>query len=99
MLINKVNFHLMPTGKMIFMSDVAIIAALIKSTLLEISKQELALGTGLQNAAPGDKSGVPNKSVQYLLDGADCFAKLALQCNDFLSTTLHSGDKKPEQND
>jgi hypothetical protein len=97
MLLKESKPFSIPTGKMIFMSDVAIIAALIKSTLLEISKQELALGTGLQNAAPGDKSGVPNKSVQYLLDGADYFAKLALQCNDFFPNAQAGVDKKPKQ--
>lgn len=49
------------------MSDAAILAASVKTTLLEVAKQANALGTGLQNAAPGDKTGTPNNSVAYLL--------------------------------
>lgn len=48
------------------MSDAAILAASVKATLLEVAKQANALGTGLQNAAPGEKSGTPNNSVSYL---------------------------------
>lgn len=49
------------------MSDAAILAASVKTSLLEVAKQANALGTGLQNAAPGDKVGTPNNSVNYLL--------------------------------
>jgi hypothetical protein len=48
------------------MSDAAILAASVKTTLLEVAKQSNALGTGLQNAAPGGSSS-PNNSVNYLL--------------------------------
>ena len=69
------------------MSDLAIIAALVKSTLLEIAKQELALGTGLQNAAPGDKTGQPNRSVQYLIDSSEILTKLAEECDELVPTS------------
>ena len=57
------------------MSDTAIVASMVKSALAEIAKQANALGVGLQNAAPGDKAGAPNNSVQYLLDVASCLTK------------------------
>lgn len=57
------------------MSDTAIVASMVKSALAEIAKQANALGVGLQNAAPGDKAGAPNNSVQYLLDIAACLTK------------------------
>lgn len=63
------------------MTDAAIIAATTKITLQEISKQASALGNGLLNAAPADKSGVPNNSVQYLLAVAEALNKIALQCD------------------
>lgn len=56
------------TNEVIYlMSDAAILAASVKTSLLEVAKQANALGTGLQNAAPGDKVGTPNNSVNYLL--------------------------------
>lgn len=71
------------SGKYI-MSEMAIIAASMKSTLKEIAKQATALGTGLQNAAPGDKTGAPNNSVQYLLSVAENLAKIAEECDKLL---------------
>lgn len=68
------------------MSEMAIIAASMKSTLKEIAKQATALGTGLQNAAPGDKTGAPNNSVQYLLSIAENLGKIAEECDKLLST-------------
>ena len=62
----------------------AIIAALVKSTLLEIGKQQGALGEGLLNAAPGEKSGMPNKSVEYLLAGSEQLLKLAAECESLM---------------
>ena len=53
------------------MSDLAIVAAGAKSTCQEIAKQAHALGTGLANAAPGDRTGMPNNSVQYLVATAE----------------------------
>ena len=61
----------------IIMSDSDILAATVKSALREIAKQASALGVGLQNAAPGDKTDKPNNSVQYLLNIADELAKIA----------------------
>ena len=72
------------------MSDIAIIAAFAKSTLLEISKQQHALGEGLQNAAPGEKTGAPNKSVQYLLAGSEYLLKVAEQCDELIKTSSHA---------
>jgi hypothetical protein len=74
-----------PDGVIYFMTDTAILAASVKSELLEIAKQALALGTGLQNAAPGDKSGGPNNSVSYLLSIAENLAKLAEECGKIQS--------------
>lgn len=78
MLISK--RELSKTGVVIAMSDIMIIAASAKTTLLEIAKQAAALGTGLQNAAPGDKTGAPNNSVQYLLQTSEVLTKLAEDC-------------------
>lgn len=65
------------------MSDALILAASIKMTLLEIAKQAGALGTGLQNAAPGDKAGAPNNSVSYLLNISKDLTQLADECGKF----------------
>jgi len=62
------------------MSETAVLAAFVKTTLLEIAKQAGALGLGLQNAAPGDKTGTPNNSVSYLLSTSDNLAKIAEEC-------------------
>lgn len=59
------------------MSDAVILAASVKTALLEIAKQSAALGAGLQNAAPGDKSGAPNNSVSYLVSISDALTKQA----------------------
>ncbi len=63
------------------MSEMGIIAASMKETLKEIAKQSAALGVGLQNAAPGDKNGAPNHSVQYLLAIAESLMKIAEECD------------------
>ncbi len=64
------------------MSDLAILAVSTKSALLDLGKQTNTLGTGLQNAAVGDKSGAPNLSVQYLLDISDELVRLAAKCDE-----------------
>lgn len=74
------------TGIIIVMSDIAIITATAKTTILEVAKQASALGTGLLNAAPGDKTGTPNNSIQYLLTAADDLAKFAEECDKLLSS-------------
>jgi hypothetical protein len=68
-------------GTVTIMTDMAIIKATAKVTLLDIAKQAKALGTGLQNAAPADKSGTPNNSIQYLFSVAECLATLAENCD------------------
>ena len=50
------------------MSDLALITSMARAGLMEIAKQSHALGIGLQNAAPGDKTGKPNPSIEYLLE-------------------------------
>jgi hypothetical protein len=82
MLINKITHYEM---RMVIMSEIAIIAGTIKTTLLDIGKQSSALGTGLQNASPGAKTLAPNKSVQYLLETFDSLTKKAEECEEFLS--------------
>jgi hypothetical protein len=66
------------------MSELAIWAATIKTALRDIGKQAAALGTGLQNAAPGDKSGMPNNSVQYLTDTSEQLDHVAEQIEKML---------------
>lgn len=86
MLSNKRAFH-HQAGVVIVMTDIAIVAASVKTTLLEIAKQASALGVGLQNAAPGDKTGTPNKSVQYLLEASDHMTEIAAKCEKLKVTT------------
>lgn len=69
------------------MSDAAILAASIKTTLLEVAKQAEALAIGLQNAAPGDKSGAPNNSVSYLLGISENINHLAEDCGKIQSVS------------
>lgn len=87
MLIDKVD----SLGLAQIMSELAIIAASTKTTLHSLAKQVYALGEGLQNAAP-EKAGVPNKSVQYLLDIAESLGKIAERC-DQLETSQGSRPK------
>lgn len=79
----------------IIMSEIAVLAASAKTTLNEIAKQAMALGTGLQNAAPGEKSGSPNNSVQYLLTTSEALAKIAAECDSFLAASL-AKDNQPK---
>lgn len=76
------------TGIVIVMSDLAILAASTKKTFLDLAKQSSALGIGLQNAAPGDKTGTPNNSVQYLLEIAENLNTLAQLCDQLISASL-----------
>ncbi|GEM_PF-1626580 len=91
MLINE--SHLYTTRAVIIMTDVALLAALVKSTLLEIGRQQHALGEGLLSAAPGEKTGTPNKSIQYLLDGSERLLELAKQCDEFIPRPSSSTSK------
>lgn len=70
---------------MIVMSEIAILAATVKTTLAEIAKQANALAVGLQNAAPADRANTPNNSVQYLLHTHDSLVKLAEECEKLLN--------------
>ena len=64
------------------MSDVGILAASAKVTLLEIAKQSSALALGLQNIAPGE----PNNSIQYLFNTSEVLEKIADECDKILSS-------------
>lgn len=75
------------------MSDVSLLLASIKTKLLEIAKQSAALGIGLQNAAPGEKAGQVNYSVQYLLSTSEQLAKLAKTCDQLLSAVQGQEDE------
>lgn len=72
------------------MSDMTNITAVVNTTFTEISHQMRVLGEGLANAAPGNISGTPNQSVQYLLDGAEHLRKLAKQCDELLQMFAHT---------
>lgn len=63
------------------MGDIAQQAAVTQQTLLEIAKQANALGVGLQNAAPSDKLGTPNPSIEYLTAVAAMLTTLAEACD------------------
>lgn len=76
------------------MSDVAIVAAFVKSALTEISKQSQALGEGLKNAAPGATTA--SNSVQYLLESANYLNELAKQCDAFLPVTSNTSNLTPK---
>ena len=62
------------------MSEIAIIVTALKNSLRDLSKQTALLGNGLYNAAPGDKQGLPNPSVQYLLAAAESMNLYADAC-------------------
>lgn len=72
------------------MSDIAILAASAKITLLEVAKQTSALATGLYNAAPGNKAGMPNDTVLYLQSISEVLAKTAEKCDELLPSSGHS---------
>lgn len=63
------------------MLDPAALRESVKTTLLEISKQQRALGEGLQGVAIA-KAGTPNLTIQYLLESAEYIAEKAKQCNE-----------------
>lgn len=66
------------------MSDISILAASAKVTLIEVSRQTAALATGLQNAAPGNKAGEPNDTILYLQNIAESLVKIAEECDKLL---------------
>lgn len=65
------------------MTDIAVLTATVETTLREVGKQTYALGVGLQNAAPGEKLGGSNKSVDYLFAIADAINQSADQCKKY----------------
>ena len=93
MLINESQLY---QKKVVFiMSDLAIVTALAKTTLLEIAKQALALGMGLQNAAPSHKDGSPpNPSVQYLFETSDVLSQLSVVCERCHTPSLDDTKKQ-----
>jgi len=54
----------------------------VEVSLQDIANQALTLGTGLQNAAPGNKLTEPNNAIQYLLETAEGLADVAEKCKD-----------------
>lgn len=66
----------------VLMGDIAQQVVFTKQTLLELAKQVHTLGTGLTNAAPGDKAGLPNPSIQYLTAIADTLEAHAKLCDE-----------------
>lgn len=65
----------------VVLTDIAIVAAATKASLNEIAKQAYTLGIGLQDAAPGDRVGASNPSIQYLLAVADSLRAIAEKSN------------------
>jgi len=72
------------------MSDLRILAASTKGSLIEVARQADALGKGLQNAAPGNKTGTPNDSVTYLISISDSLGKIAEDCEKLVSAELNA---------
>lgn len=73
------------------MSDIAQQAAIMQQTLLDIAKQANDLGVGLQNAAPSDKAGAPNPSIEYLTAVSATLTALAAACDPLIQI----GDSQP----
>lgn len=71
------------------MSNIALISATIKASLEKIADQALALGQGLENAAPGKD--VPNKSILYLRGISEEIKNLIESCEAF---PVDSNEKK-----
>ncbi|OGT38575.1 MAG: hypothetical protein A3F11_04800 [Gammaproteobacteria bacterium RIFCSPHIGHO2_12_FULL_37_14] len=74
------------------MIDIAQLISTTTISLNELSKQTTALGTGLQNAAPGNKNGNPSNSVQYLLDISDALADIAKKCEELTLLSMQYRD-------
>lgn len=66
------------TRNPVIMSEVAVLASSVKTRIQEIAKQAMALASGLQNAAPGEKD-IPNASIQYLLAVSDALNEISEQ--------------------
>jgi len=87
------HLHFQPRVAFV-MSEMDILAATVKTTLRDIAKQAAGLGSGLQNAAPGDKAEKPNHSVQYLMGIAGALEKVVAECDALLATS--SSPTKPK---
>lgn len=66
----------------IIMTDIAVIAESIETTLRDVAKQTSELAAGLQNVAPHDKAATPNQSVQYLVEITNALTDTAEKVND-----------------
>lgn len=86
MLINDLRLY-QSIGAVIVMSDIAILTASTRQTLVELAKQASALSLGLQNAMPGDKAGAPNKSVQYLAEIAEYLTAMVVRCDAIVASS------------
>lgn len=76
------------------MVEITALITSVRAILLEIAKHAAALGTGLQNVAPGDKIGTPNKSVQYLLGISEELSSLAKECEKLVpASSSHTARK------
>jgi hypothetical protein len=67
------------------MIDLTVVIATAETSLLDVARQTSGLATGLQNAAPGDKSNAPNKSVQYLFEISERLNEIAEKCKKLIS--------------
>lgn len=76
------------------MTDITIILASTESSLLDVSRQAQTLAAGLQNAAPGNTSNVPNKSVLYLLEVSDHLVEDASKCKKLINASLKEQHEK-----
>lgn len=92
MLIDKSYFKF-TFNKVSIMSTLRVEGGHLEKELTVIAKQMIALATGLQIAAPGDKAGLPNKSVNYLNESAKRFlAIVELIKQQTQSTPAHKED-------
>lgn len=78
------------------MADLEEIAILAAIRLQELAQQASRLGTGLQNAAPAEKAGGANASIQYLQTVADILSKAAKECIKLGPTHMHDSTSNSE---
>jgi hypothetical protein len=70
-------------GLVAIMSEIAVQAAVVKSKLMELSRQAGTLAVGLQNAAPGEQD-APNTTIQYLSAIAEALQTLSERCDQII---------------
>ena len=68
------------------MIDLALLITTAASELDSLAKQTLHLGTGLQNAAPGNTN-TPNQSIQYLFEISQVLSEKSTQCSELNKST------------